>query len=303
MAQALIITFLFAYKAFMADLMFAVVPEKMTENKLINDYYISEEHEADYEIKKNIELIKPLINAESSLAIDVETNKILFSKGAYKKRQIASITKLMTAILAVEHLEMDEIVEVSRESSLAIGSSMNLFATEKLRVEALLKGVLVKSANDAAFALAEKVSGTEREFVDLMNEKAKELGLFNTHFTNCIGLDSYKNHSTAFDVYLLAKEAFKIDKIKEMVALTEATVKNQNGREYYLKSTNKNLNSFLNIIGGKTGTTDAAGESLVNLLKTKDNHEVIIVLLNSPRRFSEAKILGEWIERAYRWEE
>jgi len=306
MGHALLLTVFLAYKAFLGDLMIGFVPQTADLESLNSLYKVEEVDDEDispYIISKDIQYISPVIDSKSAIAVDLGTDKVLYSKDVYKKKQIASITKLMTAILVTEKLKLDDIIEITPDATAVIGSRLSLGRGEKFTVESLLYAMLVHSANDAAYALSVQASGSEDTFVSEMNQKAKQLGLVNTSFGNSVGFDSSQNYSTAFEVYLLTKEFLKNPLLKEIVNTKEIKIKNLSGKEYDVKSTNKNLDSFLKVRGVKTGTTDMAGQSLVNLIENDKGKDIVVVLLDSPRRFEEAKILGEWCFRAYVWDQ
>ncbi len=247
--------------------------------------------------------ISPIIEAESSIVMDLNSNKILFEKNTHERLKIASITKLMTASIIIEENKLNEVVAVSHNAANVEGSQMFLRADEQIALENLLYGAIIHSANDAAIALAEHNSGTVEKFVEKMNQKARALGLEDTHFSNPIGLDGYDNYSSAFDVAKLGQYIYKNQFVRHAAKLKELEVKSTDGTyTHKLKSTNQLLeNNFLNIKGLKTGKTDGAGLCLVAIAETEADNEIITVVLDSPARFQETKILVDWIFRAYKW--
>jgi D-alanyl-D-alanine carboxypeptidase len=304
MGQALLLTLLFSYKAILGDLLLGIVPSDIDKSINLNQSYSldeSNEKHVGFLVEKDLELVAPVIDASSSIVVDLASDKVLFAKDVYQRRQIASLTKLMTALLVIENANLNDEVVVSQNAASILGSNMGLYGGEKLTVESLLYGMLINSANDAALALAEHTFGSENAFVIEMNKKVTDLGLVNTKFNNSVGLDSQGNYSTAFEVYLLTKEFLKYPLLRRIVSLDEFVVTNTNKKEHKLSNTNKNLKSEFDIIGVKTGTTDMAGQSLVNLFRVEEGYETVVVLLDSPRRFEEARILSEWVDRAYNW--
>ena len=144
------------------------------------------------------------ISARGAVLMEQESGRVLFEKDAHTKRRIASITKIMTAILAIESGKMNEMVKVSEQATRADGSSVYLKPGEKIKLEHLVYGLMLRSGNDTAVAIAEHVGGSLDGFVFLMNQKAKEIGMLNTHFSNPHGLDDHENHySTAYDLSLI----------------------------------------------------------------------------------------------------
>ncbi len=251
---------------------------------------------------KNPYFISPLIDAEGSIAVDLKSNQILYEKNANRRLQIASITKLMTILIILEENKMDEVVKVSPYASSIEGSEMFLRTNEEITVENLLYGALIHSANDAAIALAEHNAGSADKFVEKMNAKATSLGLSNTHFSNPAGLDSSDNYSSAIDVVELSRQVYKNDFVKNTAIIKNMTVKSIDGNHTHkLESTNDLLNSYLKIKGLKTGKTDSAGLCLVAIAENENKNEIITVVLNSPARFQESKILIDWVFRAYKW--
>lgn len=251
-------------------------------------------------VKKNISLA-PVIAAKSVYAIDLGTNYPLFAKDIFTRRSIASISKLMTAMVILDENKMDEVVTVSSNASRQEKVTIDLRPGEKITVQSLLTGMLINSGNDAAVALAEHNAGTEAKFVEKMNRKALLLGLKNTHFSNAKGFDDPKNFSTAYDTVIFSQAALKYPFIKNNVAKKTAEISSANGKiKHYLKSTNELLDDpYFKIHGLKTGSTPAAGQSFVSLAATEQNHEILAVVLGSPDRFKETKILIDWVLRNY----
>ncbi|MBD3360682.1 hypothetical protein GF366_02670 [Candidatus Peregrinibacteria bacterium] len=252
---------------------------------------------------KDHHYISPIINAQSSIAVDINTGAVLFEKNPHERLAIASITKLMTALIILEENKLNEIVTVSANAASTEGSRMNLSAGEEIALENLLYGIIIHSANDAAVALAEYNAGTVDDFIKKMNEKAKDLGLINTNFSNPVGLDMPNNYSSSYDIAKLGMYIYKNQFIRHAAGLNELEVKSVSGKQLHkLESTNKLLeNSYLNIKGLKTGKTNLAGLCLVSIAENNNDNEILTVVLNSPDRFKETKILVDWIFRAYNW--
>ena len=248
------------------------------------------------------EALEPDIGAKAALIMDYDTGLLLYEKNIHESMPMASLTKIMTAILILEDHELSEVVAVQSNFNGLEGVRIWLRQGERLTVNDLLKALLIRSAGDAALALAEHHSGTVDDFVVAMNVRAKELNLIHTHFENPIGLDAEGHYSSAYDLAILSKYALHFETFRSIVRLDEATISSVDDRlSHSFDSTNYLLNSYLDIQGVKTGTTNGAGASLINLARNDRGHEVIAVLLNSPSRFQENKSMIDWAFRSYEW--
>lgn len=246
--------------------------------------------------------ISPIIQASGGIATDLETGEILYSKNPHTRLKMASITKLMTILIILEENSLEEIAMVSNNAAQTEGSTMFLRSGEQITIENLLYGALINSANDAAVVLAEHNAGTVDKFVEKMNRKGKDLGLLNTHFSNPIGLDQSNNYSSAYDIAHLTNYLYHNKFIKKAAKIKNLEVSSTSGSyTHKLESTNQLLDSYLKINGLKTGKTDAAGLCLVAIAENDKGHEIITVVLDSPARFEESKILIDWVFRAYQW--
>ncbi|MFA5967056.1 MAG: D-alanyl-D-alanine carboxypeptidase family protein [Patescibacteria group bacterium] len=245
----------------------------------------------------------PVIDSTSAVLMDLDTGKILYAKDPDKQMAIASITKIMTALVVLNSKSnLDEVYTVSEAANEVSGSRMYLVVGEKMSIDNLLRGALIESANDAAYALAEGTFGSEEQFVVAMNALAASLKLTGTHFTNTWGADEPDHYSCARDLARLTGIALSNETFRDIVAVKKTTVTDIYGKlQHNLTNTNKLVGQYMNIIGVKTGTTDNAGESLVVAAKGESNQTVIVVLLNSPDRFTEGKNLLDWALKAYNW--
>lgn len=237
--------------------------------------------------------------ARSVRAVDIATNYTFFEKNPTEKLQIASLTKLMTALIVLENSKRTDIVTIPVLNTTPGEATMGLQTGEKIKMEEILKGILIDSAGDAAYSAAVHISGTEDGFVVLMNKKAKDLMLESTNFTNPIGLDDQKNYSTAKDLTNLSRIVLQNKDIREIANKKSYTATSENGKTYTLENTNKILDDP-RIFGLKTGYTLGAGECLITLAKQND-HEIITVVIGSPDRFGESKSLINWIYTNFRW--
>ncbi len=250
----------------------------------------------------NANNIAPVLKAKSILAVDLKNGMPLFESNAYERRPIASITKLMTVTIILEENKLSDIVTVSKAASQVEGSKIWLAQGEKISVENLLYASLVHSANDAAYALAEYNSGDAKTFVAKMNQKAKELGLHDTNFTNPVGLDEPENYSTAYDLAILARYAYGKSFVRKAAVIKEMEISSTNGKlNHKLETTNDLLGSYLKVLGLKTGTTDLAGQCLIAIIENDSGNDILTVMLNSPSRYSETKLLADWVFRTFNW--
>lgn len=215
----------------------------------------------------------PVINARSALVMDFETGTILYEKNAYRKRPMASTTKIMSAIIALENSDLDEEVLISGKAAGMSGSVMGLKKDSVVSMYDLLNGMLICSGNDAAVAIAEHIGGTVERFCEMMNDKAIEIGAFSTNFSNPHGLDAENHYTTAYDLAKITRYALKNPVFNEIVKKSEYYF---NGR--VLKSTNEMLSNYEGADGVKTGYTGLAGRCLV-ASATKNNMRFISVVL------------------------
>ena len=215
-------------------------------------------------------------SAKSAILYEINTGEILYEKNANEKRPIASTTKIMTALLVIENGNPDHIVEIKTEQVGIEGTSLYLKEGEKISVKNLLYGLMLKSGNDAAEALAAYIAGNVPDFVSMMNEKAKSLGMENTNFENPHGLPDDNHYSTAYDMALLSAYAMKNGIFKEIVSTKSYTAE---GRSFV--NHNKLLNMREEVDGIKTGYTKKAGRCLVSSAE-KDGMRVAAVTLSDP---------------------
>jgi serine-type D-Ala-D-Ala carboxypeptidase (penicillin-binding protein 5/6) len=221
------------------------------------------------------------VNARSAILMEQKSGRILFEKDAFTKRRIASITKIMTATLAIESGKMNEMVKVSEKATYTEGSSVYLKPGEQIKLEDLVYGLMMRSGNDAATAIAEYVGGSVDGFVFLMNQKATEIGMLNTHFANPHGLDDHKDHySTAFDMAKLTQYAMKNEKYRKIVSTKVYRAPNPTEKwDRVWRNKNRLLTKYKYTTGGKTGFTKLARRTLVTTA-TKGDMDLIAVTIN-----------------------
>jgi len=239
---------------------------------------------------------KPNVSARNAVLMEQETGRVLLEKQAHEKRNIASITKIMTAIVAIESGILDEKATASRKAVYAEGSSIYLEQGEKMLLKDLVYGLMLRSGNDSAIAIAEKVGGSVEGFAHLMNEKADWIGMNNTSFANPHGLDAEGHYSTAYDMALLMRYAMQNDLFRK---ITGTTTYKAESRVYAWGNKNKLLTKYYDYCtGGKTGYTKTAGRTLVTTAE-KDDMELIMVTLNGPDDWNDHTNAYEWGFKEY----
>ena len=233
-------------------------------------------------IKVNAETLDLAKNAKTAILVETSTGKILYDKEKDTKRSPASMTKIMTLLLAMEALEdgrinLQDKVHVSKNASGMGGTQIFVEEGSEVSVETLLKGIGIASANDAAVAIAEYIGGTEENFVQMMNEKAKSLGCKNTSFKNPHGLDEKDHYTTAYDLSLIARELIKYPYALKITSTYEDYIK-VSGENHWLVNTNKLIRFYTGIDGLKTGYTDNAGYCLTATME-KNNMRLLTIVM------------------------
>lgn len=272
-------------------------------------------------LEEKLEILKPLpnktaenlnIQPKSGISVLVKLSgqeKTLFEKDKNKILPIASLTKLMTAKIVLENYELEEIITISEKAVAIEGDSGEFKIGETFKIKDLLYSLLMESSNDAAFALSEVIG--KKSFVNLMNFEAESLGLQNTYFADCMGLDPKIaegpiNYSTVEDLAKFTNYLLKNPLIWEISGTKEFDLYDANGIFHHqIKNTNKLLESVVwqaKIIGGKTGWTPRAGDCLLLVVKApKSQGYLINIILGSEDRFGEMEQLLNWGEKAYKW--
>ncbi len=257
------------------------------------------EEELDKSEEKNE--TQMLEGAVSGLLMEQSTGEIIFEKEKDKQVAVASMTKMVAQIIILENIEKGNIkwsdkVKVSKTAAEMGGSQIFLEAGEVMSIKDLFKGVSMASANDAVVQLAEVISGTEKQFVKLMNKKVEELGLKNTHFTNATGFDEENNYSSAYDMAVIARELLKHEQILEFSKVYEDYLREDTENKFWLVNTNKLVRFYKGADGLKTGHTDNAKYCLAATAK-RDNMRLIAIVLgeeNGKTRNSEAMALLDY---------
>ena len=247
-------------------------------------------------VSKNIENLK--LNSRIGLIFDRKSKRILYEKNGLKQVPMASTTKIMTAIVVLENSELNDVVTISKKAAGTGGSRLGLRTNDKITVHDLLYGLMLKSGNDAAVALAEHVGGGIEEFADMMNKKAKELGLINSHFITPHGLDKEKHYTTAYELACMADYALKIPKFKEIVSSKNYNI-TINARSNLIGNTNELLGNLNGVYGVKTGFTNEAGRCLVTACKREDLDIITVVLGADTKKYRTSDSI-KLIEYAYK---
>ncbi|TCP31694.1 D-alanyl-D-alanine carboxypeptidase [Scopulibacillus darangshiensis] len=240
------------------------------------------------------------VSAQSAILMDQSSGRVLYEKNSHKKVKIASITKVMTAILAVESGEMDDTVKVSANAVRTEGSSIYLKKGEKIKLRDLVYGLMLRSGNDAAVSIAEAVGGSVQGFVYMMNKKARELGMLDTHFANPHGLDAKGDpYSSAYDMALVTKYAMKNPAFRKIFKTKVHKAPNPTEKwDRVWRNKNKLLFRYDYSTGGKTGFTKRAGRTLISTA-SKDDMDLIVVTLNDGDDWQDHMNLFNWGFKKY----
>jgi len=258
-----------------------VLPKVMTENGY---WHPNLKNETTATIKK------PDVSATSALAYDLTTDNVIYQKNITKRLPIASLTKIMTATIALENQDLDQKLTVTNNAASIGEDSMGLTENESLNLEDLLYGLILNSGNDAAETIAQDSPFGRDNFVYLMNKKAEDLGLTDTHFTNPTGLEGDgEQYSTAQDLLVMARYALENPEFAKIAATYEHDIpQTQTNKEYHLYNETNLLTSYPGVKGVKTGYTYEAGLCLVTYLDY-NGHKIIAILLNAENRRQEMK--------------
>lgn len=241
------------------------------------------------------------VDAVSAIAIDGATGTILFDQNAHKVIPMASTTKIITALVALQYGDIDREVEISKNAASIRGSKVGYKAGEKVTIRELLYGLMLKSGNDCAIAIAEGISGSIPEFCEVMNEFAVSIGLVDSHFESPHGLDSVSHYSSAYDLAIATKKAKEIDEFDKIVSTK--LIRDEEGIQFSreFNNINKLLYQEPNCTGVKTGYTGQAGKCLVSSFKLDEEgkNEIIVVTLNCTPRWKESQRIYEYVKDNY----
>lgn len=239
------------------------------------------------------------INARAYIALDVNSKSVLVENNSEIIMPMASTTKILTALVALKYGDLDKKIEISKRSAGIQGSTVGYSKGEEISLLELIYGLMLRSGNDAAIAIAEGISGSVEEFVKVMNEYALNLGLIDTHFYSPHGLDNEEHYTTAYDMALITSEAKKSDIFNRIVRSKQV-----DGKAYGFGRSYNNINKILWLMpfadGVKTGYTGQAGKCLVTSADFK-GHEIVIVVFNAPERWKETIKIFNYIEKNFEY--
>lgn len=226
----------------------------------------------------------PTINSRAYVVIDRKSSNVIIGKNENQKKKMASTTKIMTALIVIDNCNLSDTVTISKKAAGTGGSRLGLKTGDKITINDLLYGLMLRSGNDAAVALAEHTSGSISDFATLMNDKAIQLGLENTHFVTPHGLDQDEHYTTAYELALLTNYALNNKTFSKIVATKNYTI-NINGYSKALNNTNELLGSLNGVYGVKTGFTNGANRCLVTSCKRGDMDVICVVLGADTKKF------------------
>lgn len=235
--------------------------------------------EIEFSETSNISAQEPITYSKHIVVIDRKTLSVLYEKDAYSRTAMASTTKIMTCILALENISLNNTITISKNAASINGSVLGLHENDTITAHDLLYGLMLRSGNDCAISLAESISGSTENFAILMNQKAQELKLVNTHFVTPNGLDDDNHYTTAYDLAILTDYALKNETFKKIVSTKTCNIF-INGFSRTISNTNELLGNTEGVYGVKTGFTFNAGRCLVSSCK-RDNMDIIVVVLGA----------------------
>lgn len=247
--------------------------------------------------------IDVVITARTALVWDIESGAVLYARKERERRPVASLSKLLSALAVVSKLNLEQVEEIPREAAVVqrLGSHIKLPQGHHAKVKDLLAASLVASANDAMVALAVATSGSEKQFVDFVNQYALSLGLVDTKLVNSTGLAGEGQYSTASDIRILLSAIYQHPSLAEFTARPKGVLMTEEGAKRPYKTTNELLETYMPILAGKTGYTHESGENVAIITQDNNGHKIGAVILGSTQRFQDMKILVEWIWRHYAW--
>ena len=275
----------------------SVFPSYADDENEIEEIVIEENEKEEIEAAANSNA-KPTINSRRYVIFDRLSGRCIYGKDENKQTAMASTTKIMSIIIVVENCNLSDTVTITAKAAGTGGSKLGLHTDDKITVMDLLYGLMLRSGNDAAVALAIHTAGSVEKFADLMNQKAEELGLTNTHFVTPHGLDNPNHYTTAYELAKITDYALKNETIAKIVKTKIATI-NINGSPMQINNTNELLGNVDGVYGVKTGFTNNAGRCLVTSVKRGDM-DLIIVVLGADTRKDRAKDSMKLIEYAYK---
>lgn len=239
------------------------------------------------------------VNAKCAIAMDSKSGVVLFEQNANVITPMASTTKIMTSLVAIKYGNLNKRIEISKKAASVSGNKVGYRAGDVITLRELLYGLMLRSGNDAAVAVAEGVSGSVEEFLELMNEYAEAMGAINTHFETPHGLDSQNHYTTAYDLALITSKA-KEEKLFSQIVGTKDIGAEQGGFTRSYHNINKILYQMPNANGVKTGYTGGAGKCLVSSINAGES-DIVIVLINCTGRWKETKNIYDYCKENYQY--
>lgn len=292
----LVLGMLFPYSVYAEE-----QPQEQVQQQEQNKNQTQEQNQTTETTDDTKSMEELIANAKAGVLMEQSTGEIIYKKNMDEQLAIASMTKMVAQTIILEHIESgkikwEDIVTVSKNAAGMGGSQIYLTEGEKMSVKDLFKGISMASGNDATLAMAEYIAGTEQKFVELMNQKVKELGLKNTTFKNCTGLDEEGHVSSAYDMAVIARNLLMHEKILDFSSVYEDYLRQNTENQFWLVNTNKLVRFYDGADGLKTGHTDAAGYCLAATAKKNGMRLIAIVLgeENSKIRNSEAMSLLDY---------
>lgn len=256
--------------------------------------------------------LEPKVNAKAAIAVDIDNGQTLFSYNENDKLAMASLTKIMTAVIAMERInDFNVPVTISKDAALVEGSRMNLWIDEKIMLKDVLYGLILKSGNDAAVTLEEYYDNVvqaktncDQDFVTLMNQKAADLGLKNMKFEDSSGI-SENNTTSPEDLVFLMDYAMRNPMFREVMSTTQYTASALNGSlQHPMNTTNRLLKTRADVLAGKTGYSEAAGYNMITVFKSPAGHRIVTIIFGTEgidARFNETNKIIDWVYSSYRW--
>ncbi|MBP7057685.1 D-alanyl-D-alanine carboxypeptidase [Candidatus Gracilibacteria bacterium] len=301
MSQAFLLSAVVFYQTLQNSLLLSIPQDGSYNSEIaLNENYLYNPQR--FQITKDTDALAPVIAAKAAIIMDAKTQSILYQKNAHLRLPIASITKLFTLTTVLDqNPELSKVITIDQFAADMPASKIYLKRGDKVTLYSLLQASLIASGNDATMAIVQGIFGSPATAIEKINTKVQAMGLINTRISNPVGFDDKENYSTAFEVAKLASLVQKnYPTITDITDSGPITITSELGSRYSIRPTNQLLSSFIDMRGLKTGTTNDAGESFVSL-GTYQGRELITVLLNSPDRFQETKLLYTWATKHYHW--
>ncbi len=277
-------------------------PASFSNYNYDDEAYLLPISEPNYIPILNANLPRPVLSGKSALVYDTRSSRFLYEKDIDLKLPIASLTKVLSAVIVLEKLNLEDIVTVSEQSIKVDGEKQDLYLGEKLSVKNLLKLMLIESSNDAAYALAEYAKTRDINFIEAMNAKAAAISMKNSLFLDPAGLED-RAYSTGEDLVKLVEYSLNYQEIWDISSEKTAIIESSDERiKHSVISTNRLLGLIKDIVGGKTGFTEGAGQCMILVASVPEyDGKIISIVLGSGDRFGDTQKLIEWTRTAYRW--